>query len=231
MGLRINQNIAAFNAYRNLSVTTARCASRWRSSPPASASTARPTTPPVSRSPRACARRSVASRSPSATPRTASRSCRPLKVRSPRSHSILQRMRDLSVQASNTGGLDDNAEAQHPDRGHPAQGRAGPHRQHDHVQRQASCSTATSPASSRSAPTPARPLRPSPPPARAAPRLGIAGVDVTVRAGNAATHEHRRARRPPQRPHLACRDRLRRLPPWRATTPPRYGHSGGKSFD
>ena len=67
-----------------------------------SASTGPPTTRPVSPSARACAARSVASRSPSATRRTASASCRPLKVRSNEVHSILQRMRDLAVQAVTT---------------------------------------------------------------------------------------------------------------------------------
>ena len=51
-------------------------------------------------------------------------------------HSILQRMRDLSVQASNAGGLNDDAKEQHPVRGRPAQDRARPDRRHHHLQRQ-----------------------------------------------------------------------------------------------
>ena len=79
--MRINQNIAAFNAYRNLSRPRARRPSRLeklssgfrinRAADDASGLV-------NSENLRA---RSVASRRPSATPRTASASCRPLKVR------------------------------------------------------------------------------------------------------------------------------------------------------
>ena len=60
MGLRINQNIGALNAYRNLSVTQGQMSKSLEKLSAASASTAPRTTLPVSRSPRACARRSAA---------------------------------------------------------------------------------------------------------------------------------------------------------------------------
>ena len=49
MGLRIQNNIEAFNTHRQLTATATRPRSRWRSSPAATASTAPPTTPPASR--------------------------------------------------------------------------------------------------------------------------------------------------------------------------------------
>ena len=81
MGLRINQNIDAAQlvpqpvGHAGPDVEVAREAVQRLPHQPR-----RATTPPAWRSPRACARRSVASRSAPATPRTASRSSRPLKV-------------------------------------------------------------------------------------------------------------------------------------------------------
>ncbi len=85
MGLRIQNNVEAFNTHRQLDRHVhAGGASRWRSSPAATASTAPPTTPPASPSPRRCAARSAASPRRSATRRTASRSSRRRKARSTR---------------------------------------------------------------------------------------------------------------------------------------------------
>jgi flagellin len=81
MGLRINQNIAAMNSYRNLSNTDnqlskslEKLSSGFRINRAADDAAGLA----ISEGLRA---RSVASRSPSATPRTASRSCRPLRAR------------------------------------------------------------------------------------------------------------------------------------------------------
>ncbi len=101
MGLRIQNNVEAFNTHRQLTATSTRPRSRWRSSPAATASTARPTTRPASRSARRCAARSAASPRRSATPRTASRSCRRRKAALNEVHSMLQRVRDLTVQFKN----------------------------------------------------------------------------------------------------------------------------------
>ena len=85
MSLRVNTNVEAFNAHRNLSADFGRrCRSRWRSCRPVCASTAPPTTPPAWRSRRACAPRSAAPPRPAATRRTASRSCRRRRVLSTR---------------------------------------------------------------------------------------------------------------------------------------------------
>ena len=51
-------------------------------------------------------------------------------------HSILQRMRDLSVQASNSGGLNDDAKGNIQSEIGQLKSRARPHRQHHHLQRQ-----------------------------------------------------------------------------------------------
>ncbi len=60
MGLRINQNIAAFNAYRNLSVTDGMMAKSLEKLSSGFRINRAPTTRPAWRSPRVCARRSVA---------------------------------------------------------------------------------------------------------------------------------------------------------------------------
>ncbi len=60
------------------------CPRPWSGCRPASGSTGPPTTPPAWRSRRSSRRRSAASTRPSATRRTPSRSCRPLKAPSPR---------------------------------------------------------------------------------------------------------------------------------------------------
>ena len=102
MSLRIQTNIEAFNAHRNLvSTDDADVEVDGDACRPASGSTAPPTTPPASRSARSCTARSAASTRPSATPRTPSRSCRRLKARSTEVHSMLQRVRDLAVQYNN----------------------------------------------------------------------------------------------------------------------------------
>ena len=110
MGLRIQQNIAAMNAYRNLSVTD-----DWQMSKSLGflssgfASTARRTTRPVSRS-------ASLQRDRWPQGRRAQRPGR--RLRRPdhegaltETHSILQRMRDLAVQASNEGSQGTDAQA------------------------------------------------------------------------------------------------------------------------
>ena len=102
MGLRIQNNIEAFNAHRQLTATAIEAAQvDGEALSSATASTARPTTPPASPSPRRCAVRSVASLRRSATPRTASRSSRRRKAALNEVHSMLQRVRDLKVQYDN----------------------------------------------------------------------------------------------------------------------------------
>ena len=82
MSLRINSNVEAFNAHRKL-VGTSDQRREVDGAPVAraTASTARPMTPPASRSARSCVARSVASTRPSATRRTASPSSRRLRAR------------------------------------------------------------------------------------------------------------------------------------------------------
>ena len=84
MGLRIQNNVEAFNAHRNLSPTSAAARSRWRSCPAATASTAPPTTPPAWRSRERMRAQIGGIAQASATRRTASRWSRRLKARSTR---------------------------------------------------------------------------------------------------------------------------------------------------
>ena len=85
MGLRIQNNVEAFNTHRQLTGTAAKAAKvDGEALLAATASTVRPTTPPASPSPRRCAARSAASLRRSATRRTASRSSRRRKVPSTR---------------------------------------------------------------------------------------------------------------------------------------------------
>ena len=102
MGLQINNNVAAMNAYRNLSGTQnadvqaslekLSCGFRINRAADDAAGLA------ISES---CARRSAASTRPPATPRTASALVQTAEGALNETHSILQRMRELAVQSSN----------------------------------------------------------------------------------------------------------------------------------
>ena len=102
MSLRVNTNVEAFNAHRNLAQhVDRRCRSRWRSCRAACASTARRTTPPAWRSPRACAPRSAARRRPAATRQDGISLVQTAEGALNEMHSILQRVRELAVQSAN----------------------------------------------------------------------------------------------------------------------------------
>ena len=102
MGLRINTNIEAFNAHRNLSVTRASSSpSRWRSSRRASASTAPATTQQASASPSACAARSAASRRRQRNAQDGISLVQTAEGAMQELHSILHRVRELAVQYKN----------------------------------------------------------------------------------------------------------------------------------
>ena len=136
MGLRVNNNIAALNAYRNLSVTDGqmsksleKLSSGFR----------------INRAADDAAGLAISEglRSQIGGLKVAVRNTQDgisvvqtAEGALTETHSILQRMRDLSVQASNAGGLNDRRQEQHPVRDRPAQVRAGPHRQHHDLQRQ-----------------------------------------------------------------------------------------------
>ena len=114
MSLRVNTNVEAFDAHRNLSGNADEaCRRACRSSRPAFASTAPRTTPPVLPSPRRCAARSTAPHRHSATQWTASRSSRPQKVHTTRctrsssaSASSPCRRRTARCPSADTGAID-----------------------------------------------------------------------------------------------------------------------------
>ena len=136
MGLRVNNNIAALNAYRNLSVTDGqmsksleKLSSGFR----------------INRAADDAAGLAISEglRSQIGGLKVAVRNTQDgisvvqtAEGALTETHSILQRMRDLSVQACNAGGLNADAKSEHPVRDRPAQVRAGPDRQHHHLQRQ-----------------------------------------------------------------------------------------------
>ena len=157
MGLRVNNNIAALNAYRNLSVTDGqmsksleKLSSGFR----------------INRAADDAAGLAISEglRSQIGGLKVAVRNTQDgisvvqtAEGALTETHSILQRMRDLSVQASNAGGLNDRRQGQHPVGDRPAQVRAGPHRQHHHLQRQEAARRQLQRRRSRWVPTPARP--------------------------------------------------------------------------
>ena len=111
MGLRVNNNIAALNAYRNLSVTDGQMSKsleRLVLGLPHQPCRRRRGRPRHLRGPALADRRPH--RSPSATPRTASRSCRPLKVRSPRRTASCSACVTCRCRPANTGGLNRDAQ-------------------------------------------------------------------------------------------------------------------------
>ena len=103
MGLRIQNNVEAFNTHRQLTATAANAASKSMEK----LSSRLPHQPCRRRRgrprhlARRCAARSAASPRRSATRRTASRSCRPAEGALNEVHSMLQRVRDLKVQFDN----------------------------------------------------------------------------------------------------------------------------------
>ena len=136
MGLRVNNNIAALNAYRNLSVTDGqmsksleKLSSGFR----------------INRAADDAAGLAISEglRSQIGGLKVAVRNTQDgisvvqtAEGALTETHSILQRMRDLSVQASNAGGVNDRRQEQHPVGDRPAQVRAEPDRRHHHLQRQ-----------------------------------------------------------------------------------------------
>jgi flagellin len=171
MGLRINQNIAAMNSYRNLSNTDnqlskslEKLSSGFR----------------INRAADDAAGLAISEglRSQVGGLKVAVRNSQDgisvvqtAEGALNESHSILQRMRDLSVQASNDGGLNDDAKG-------AIQSEIGQLKSEltrsptPPPSTARSCSTATTTARSRSAPTPERPsasrsVRPCPPPVSA----------------------------------------------------------------
>jgi flagellin len=136
MGLRINQNIAAMNSYRNLSNTDnqlskslEKLSSGFR----------------INRAADDAAGLAISEglRSQVGGLKVAVRNSQDgisvvqtAEGALNESHSILQRMRDLSVQASNDGGLNDDAKGAIQSGDRPAQVRADPDRRHHHLQRQ-----------------------------------------------------------------------------------------------
>ena len=137
MGLRINQNIAAMNAYRNLSVTDGQMAKSLEKL----SSGFR-----INRAADDAAGLAISEglRSQVGGLKVAVRNAQDgisvvqtAEGALTETHSILQRMRDLSVQAvQRRWPATATRKSQHPGRDRPAQGRARPHRQHHHVQRQ-----------------------------------------------------------------------------------------------
>ena len=104
MGLRINQNIDGAQLLpQPVRHPGPDVASRWRSCRRASASTAPPTTRPAWRSPRACARRSAASRSAVRNAQDGISVVQTAEGALTEVHSILQRMRDLVGAGGNNG--------------------------------------------------------------------------------------------------------------------------------
>ena len=136
MGLRVNTNIAALNAYRNLSVTDGqmsksleKLSSGFR----------------INRAADDAAGLAISEglRSQIGGLKVAVRNTQDgisvvqtAEGALTETHSILQRMRDLSVQASNTGGLNDDAKGNIQSEIVQLKSRAGPHRQHHDLQRQ-----------------------------------------------------------------------------------------------
>ena len=186
MGLRVNNNIAALNAYRNLSVTDGqmsksleKLSSGFR----------------INRAADDAAGLAISEglRSQIGGLKVAVRNTQDgisvvqtAEGALTETHTILQRMRDLSVQAANAGGLNDRRQGQHPVRDRPAQGRAGPDRRHHQLQRQEAARRQLQRRRSRSARTPARPS-----PSRSARRQGHG------RRGSG--RRRRRRHRPPRR--------------------------------
>ena len=101
MCLRIQNNVEAFNAQRQLSATRDKLARPWRSSPAATASTAPPTTPPASRSARSCAARSAVSPQAQRNAQDAISLVQTAEGALNEVHSMLQRVRELAVQYKN----------------------------------------------------------------------------------------------------------------------------------
>ena len=201
MSLRINQNIAAMNAYRNLSVTDGqmsksleKLSSGFR----------------INRAADDAAGLAISEglRSQVGGLKVAVRNAQDgisvvqtAEGALTETHSILQRMRDLAVQGSNDGGLDTNAEVEHPvgDRRQlKASWTASPTRRRSTAP---SCSTATTPAPSRSAPTRGRPS-----PWR---RLDGKGMD-TAGLGVSGVGRHHDGRRRHRGSHTARRRLARR---------------------
>jgi flagellin len=153
--MRINQNIMAFNAYRNLSTTHAamgksleKLSSGFRINRAADDAAGLVISEPASTD--------VRPQGATATPRTASLVVQPLKARWNEVHNLLNRMRDLAMRSSNAG-----SRLRRPQR-HGA----GSHQAISEIGRIAEttrfatcrCSAAT-PVCSRSAPTPIRTAR------------------------------------------------------------------------
>ena len=213
MGLRINNNIAALNAYRNLSVTDGqmsksleKLSSGFR----------------INRAADDAAGLAISEglRSQIGGLKVAVRNTQDgisvvqtAEGALTETHSILQRMRDLSVQASNAGGLNTDATGATSSRRSPAQVGAGPHRHHHHVQRQEAARRQLHRRPSRSAPTPARPSRSTSAPRWTRPASASTGVDVTgAGAYTVARRRRRQGRRspraaPPRRDGLTITDR------------------------
>ena len=180
MGLRVNNNIAALNAYRNLSVTDGqmsksleKLSSGFR----------------INRAADDAAGLAISEglRSQIGGLKVAVRNTQDgisvvqtAEGALTETHSILQRMRDLSVQASNSGGLNADAKGNIQSEIVQLEGRARPHRQHHHVQRQEAARRHVQRRPSRSVPTPARPSPSAVGTAMGSTGLGVAGVDVTA---------------------------------------------------
>ena len=102
MSLRIQNNIEAFNAHRQLVNTSSKLSkSMERLSSGYRINRAADDAAGLAISREACAVRSAASPRPSATPRTPSRWCRRPRARCNEVHSMLQRVRELAVQYKN----------------------------------------------------------------------------------------------------------------------------------
>ena len=101
MSLRVNTNVEAFNAHRNLVGTSAALSKSMEKLSSGCGSTERRTTPPAWRSRRACGRRSVGRQQASRNAQDGISLVQTAEGSLNEMHSILQRIRELAVQWSN----------------------------------------------------------------------------------------------------------------------------------
>ena len=221
MGLRVNNNIAALNAYRNLSVTDGqmsksleKLSSGFR----------------INRAADDAAGLAISEglRSQIGGLKVAVRNTQDgisvvqtAEGALTETHSILQRMRDLSVQASQRRWPERRRQGQHPVGDRPAQVASWTGSPTPPPSTARSCSTAASPATSRWVPTPARPSRSASAPAMGVrrPRASTASTSPAsaptpsappAPARSSTTDGRRRRRRRPDRSPARGHRRLHR---------------------